>query len=93
MVLYSGVLVDNTKVYVTGNIKSQERGNVKINTYYYDKNHSEIGNCEQTVELSSEIVQYSCQKSEEELKNGKQFEDVEFYKIQIVSFDNNNELE
>lgn len=93
MVLYSGVLVDNTKVYVTGNIKSQERGNVKINTYYYDKNHSEIGNCEQTVELSSEIVQYSCQKSEEELKNGKQFEDVEFYKIQIVSFDKNNELE
>ena len=90
LVLYSGVLIDNTKIFVTGNIKSEKNGTININTYFYDKNHKEIGNCEQEVELSSEIVQYSCQKAEEELKDGKQFEEVEYYKIEIKSFNKNN---
>ncbi len=93
LILHSGVLIDNTKVYINGNVRLNDESNASINTTIsmYDENHNEIGTCEQTTELSSEIVSFSCQKSEEELKNGKQFEDVKYYKIEIASFDKNEQ--
>ena len=88
LLVYSGVLVDNTKIYVMGNVKLKDGLNGILDTKitFYDKRHNELGSCSEVTNLSSEIVSFSCQKAEEGLSNNKQFEDVEFYKIEINSF-------
>lgn len=90
----TGILSNNSKLYISGNITNPMyfKGNIFMTTKYYNRNYNEIGICNETIKLLGKgysNISFSCHISESELADGKNFEDVVYYKINISSLDIN----
>ena len=87
----SGVLSDKSKIHVSGSIYNPLffKGNLELETYFYDSNYDEVGVCKDNVNLLGPgytYISYSCNLPVSELKNNKSLEDVMYYKIKLESY-------
>lgn len=87
---FTGILYDKSKIYISGNISNPMyyKGSVEMITNYYDKDYNKIGSCNDTIELLGEgysYISFSCDISEQDLINDKGFDDIMYYKVNILT--------
>lgn len=91
MWFFTGILESNSNIYISGHISNPNynSGNILMHTKYYDKDYNEIGICDDDIQLLGKgysNIAFSCNISQNDIKNNKLLSAVKYYKIFIDEF-------
>ncbi len=91
---YPGILFDKSEIYIYSEVINNNylSGNVSLIFNFYDKNHEQIGMCEESIEFkdhrntNSGWAHETCSVIPRELKTNN-FDDVAYFNVNVVALD------